>query len=446
MKGRAKSRRQQNGSTRKGATTKEQTKMRTTGLLLLVFIVMVIMSATSSAEDPTAVAFTTNVTTAGGTVYSFTVLYADDGEIDVNTIGDNDVRVTGPGGFDVASAFVSVNINTNGTPRIATYSIVPPGGSWDFADNGTYNVVMQANAVRDGIGNPVAAGNIGSFTVMTSTSTPTPTPFPGTVLGNISTRLEVHTGDNALIGGFIVTGTQPKKVIVRAIGPSLNVNGMPLPGRLENPTLELDGPGGLIASNDDWRSTQEAEIIATTVQPTNDLESAIVATLPANSTGYTAIVRGMNNSTGIALVEAFDLDRSVDSKLANISTRGFVETVNNVMIGGFIVLGPDPQEVIVRAIGPSLANANPPVAGALPDPMLELRDSNGALLASNDNWQDSPDKQAIIDTDVPPTNDLESAIVATLPSSVSGIGYTAIVSGVNGTTGVALVEVFALAP
>ena len=291
-------------------------------------------------------------------------------------------------------------------------------------------------------------GMVGYVTVAdsTPTPTPTPTPFPGTVLGNISTRLEVETGDNALIGGFIVTGTQPKKVIVRAIGPSLNVNGVPVPGKLENPTLELDGPGGLIASNDDWRSTQEAEIIASTVQPTNDLESAIVATLPANSTGYTAIVRGVGNSTGIALVEAFDLDRAVDSKLANISTRGFVQTVDNVMIGGFIVLGPDPQTVIVRAIGPSLANAVPPVAGALADPMLELRDSNGALLASNDNWQDSADKQAIIDSGVPPTNDMESAIVATLPASVTGIGYTAIVSGVSGATGVGLVEVYALAP
>jgi len=422
--------------------------MRATRPFLLVFVAIVIMAVTSKAEDPTALAMTTNVTTAGGTLYSFTVLYSDDGEIEVSSLGDNDVRVTGPGSFDVAAAFVSVNINTNGTPRIATYSIVPPGGSWDFADNGTYSVVMQANAVRDGIGNPVAPGVIGSFTVMTSSSspTPTPTPFPGTVLGNISTRLEVETGDNALIGGFIVTGTQPKKVLLRAIGPSLNVGGVPVPGKLENPTLELDGPGGRIASNDDWRSTQEAEIIATTVQPTNDLESAIVATLPANSTGYTAIVRGMNNSIGIALVEAFDLDRSVDSKLANISTRGFVQTGDNVMIGGFIVLGPDPQKVIVRGIGPSLADAVPPVAGALADTMLELRDSNGALLASNDNWQDSPDKQAIIDSGVPPKNDMESAIVATLPSSVNGIGYTAIVSGIDGATGVGLVEVFALAP
>ena len=160
------------------------------------------------------------------------------------------------------------------------------------------------------------------------------------------------TGDNVSIGGFIVTGTQPKKVIVRAIGPSL-----PVTGKLANPTLELYGPGGvLIASNDDWRSTQEAEIIASTVPPTNDLESAIVATLPASPSGlgYTAVMRGVNNTTGVGLVEVYDLDPTADSKLANISTRGQVLTGNDVMIGGIIVVGTGPQKVIVRAIGPSL--------------------------------------------------------------------------------------------
>lgn len=281
------------------------------------------------------------------------------------------------------------------------------------------------------------------------TPTPTATPTPTTTsLGNISTRLSVQTGDNVLIGGFIVTGTQPKKVIVRAIGPSLSANGQPLPGRLENPILDLNGPGGLIATNDDWRSTQEAEIIATGVAPTNDLESAIVATLPANNAGYTATVRGANNTTGIALVEAFDLDTTVDSKLANISTRGLVQTGDNVMIGGFIVLGPDPQQVIVRAIGPSLAHADPPVVGALADPALEIHDGNGTIIASNDNWQDNSDsdRQAIIDSGVAPTDPLESAVITTLSSSVTGIGYTAIVSGDEGGTGVGLVEIFALAP
>ena len=150
-------------------------------------------------------------------------------------------------------------------------------------------------------------------------------------------------------------------MIIRAIGPSLSSF---FPGALADPVLELrDSSGGLIRSNDNWRSDQEAEIIATTIPPSNDLESAIVATLPANSSAYTAIVRGVNNGTGIGVVEAYDLDQTVDSKLANISTRGFVQTGNNVLIGGLIVLGQDPLRVIVRAIGPSL-----PVPGALGDP------------------------------------------------------------------------------
>ena len=143
-----------------------------------------------------------------------------------------------------------------------------------------------------------------------------------------------------------------------------------------------DSTGGLIQSNDNWRSDQEAEIIATTIPPSNDLESAIVATLPANSSAYTATVRGVNNGTGIGVVEAYDLNRAVNSKLANISTRGLVQTGDNVLIGGLIVLGQNPLRVIVRAIGPSL-----PVAGSLADPTLELRDGNGGLVAANDNWR-----------------------------------------------------------
>ena len=243
------------------------------------------------------------------------------------------------------------------------------------------------------------------------------------------------------IGGFIVTGTQPKKIIVRAIGPSL-----PLPGKLANPSLGLYGPGGvLIASNDNWRSSQEAEIIATGLQPTNDLESAIVATLPASpdGIGYTAIMSGVNSTTGLGLVEVYDLDSTADSKLANISTRGQVLTDDDVMIGGVIVVGAAPQRVIVRAVGPSLGSVG--VTGALQDPTLELHNGDGTLIASDDNWRDTQQAE-IVATGLQPTNDLESAIVATLPSSPSGIGYTAIVRGVNGTTGIALVEFYALAP
>ncbi len=251
------------------------------------------------------------------------------------------------------------------------------------------------------------------------------------VLANISTRLRVQTDDNILIGGFIVTGTQPKKVIVRAIGPSL-----PLVGKLEDPTLELFGPSGSIGSNDDWRTGGQAlEIFTSTLAPSNDFESAILATLPANSTVYTAIVRGAGGGTGIGLVEVYDLDRAVDSTLANISSRGLVETGDNVSIGGFIISGSTTKKVIVRAIGPSLS-----LPGKLADPTLELFNRDGVPIASNDNWRTGGQEAEIIASTVPPTDDLESAVVATLPPT----SHTAIVRGNGGTTGVALIEVYAL--
>jgi hypothetical protein len=250
---------------------------------------------------------------------------------------------------------------------------------------------------------------------------------------NISTRLRVETGDNALIGGFIVTGTQPKKIIVRGIGTSL-----PFLDRLENPTLELHGPFGLIEANDNWvESPNRQAIIDSTIPPGSGFESAIVATVPANNSAYTAIVRGAGGETGIGVVEAYDLDGTVDSKLANISTRGLVQTGDNVLIAGTIVVGPAAQRVIVRAIGPSL-----PVLGKLEDPVLELRDGNGELVAANDNWRIGGQEAEIIATTIPPGNDLESAIVATLPAG--GASYTAIVRGVGDTTGIAVVEVYAL--
>ncbi len=252
---------------------------------------------------------------------------------------------------------------------------------------------------------------------------------PGT-FGNISTRLRVETADNVLIGGFIITGTQPKNVIVRAIGPSLT-----LPGPLADPVLELHGSGAFSTLiNDNWRSDQEAEIVATTVPPTDDLESAIVASLPANNSAYTAIVRGGNDGTGIGVVEAYDLDSAADSKLANISTRGLVQTGNDVLIGGFIIVGQNPMTVMVRAIGPSLN-----VPGPLADPTLELRNGDAALIAFNDNWR-SDQEAEIIATTIQPSNDLESALMQTLPPG----NYTVVVHGVNNVTGVGLVEAYAL--
>jgi hypothetical protein len=257
--------------------------------------------------------------------------------------------------------------------------------------------------------------------------------IPQSTLLNISTRLDVQTGNNVLIGGFIITGTQPKKVIVRGIGPSLGTAGVS--GALADPVLELHEPDGTVITNDNWKDTQEAEIVATTVPPSNELESAIVATLDPGA--YTAIVSGRNGGTGIALVEAYDLDQTVDSQLANISTRGLVETGDNVMIGGFIV-GGDTGSVALRAIGPSLIASG--VTNALADPFLELHDVNGAVVASNDNWQESADKQVFIDDGIAPTNDKESIILGTLTAGA----YTAIVSGVGQGTGVGLVEAYNL--
>jgi len=250
----------------------------------------------------------------------------------------------------------------------------------------------------------------------------------------------VQTGDNVLIGGFIITGTQPKKVILRAIGPSLANASPPVPGALADPILDVYSGGTALATNDNWTDApNKQEIIDSTIPPTDDKESAILMTLAPGP--YTAVVRGATNTTGVGLVEAYDLDDTADSKLANISTRGLVQTGDNVLIGGFIVLGESPQKVIVRAIGPSLANANPPVPDALADPILELHNPDGSTLASNDNWRDTQEAD-IMATTIPPTNDAESAIVATLTPNA----YTAIVRGASATTGVALVEVYALGP
>ena len=255
---------------------------------------------------------------------------------------------------------------------------------------------------------------------------------------NISTRAQVLTGDNILDGGFIITGTESKDVIIRGIGPSLSSPG--LSGVLADPTLELHGPNSsaLLATNDNWQDTQAYDIQGTGIAPTNNLESAILATLEPGA--YTVILAGKDRGTGTGLVEVYDLDQlQLDSMLANISTRGSVGTGDDVLIGGFI-LGPDggaSSTILVRAIGPSLAAAQ--VAGPLEDPEIELYDSNGASIGFNDNWKDSQETQ-IEATGLAPQNDQESAILETLAAGP----YTAIVRGVNMTSGVALVEIYKL--
>jgi hypothetical protein len=272
----------------------------------------------------------------------------------------------------------------------------------------------------------------------------------GPQLGNISTRAFVQTGDNVVIGGFIVQGTETKRAIIRAIDPGLTQYGVP--SALANPALELhNGAGALIASNDNWRTTtiggiisanQVRDIQASGYAPGDGRESAIIADLRPDN--YTAIVRGVNNTTGVALVEVYGLAPETNSILGNISTRSFVQTDDNVMIGGFIVQGAQTKRVIVRVIGPELTQYGVP--NVLADPTLELHDGTGALIASNDNWQTTViggiitagQVAAIQNSGHAPTAATESAIVADLPPG----NYTAVVRGVGNTTGVALVEVY----
>jgi len=566
-------------------------------------------SATLTITNSTVAGNTTivsgNFANCGGGIFT------EDGS--TTTAGSTIIaRNNGPNGPDLCGPVISQNYNLVGNNADATITppqpsdlIGTPGapidpliGPLQYNGGPTFTRALQSNSPAVNHGDSAApatdqrgyyragVADIGAFE------------FGGTVpvsLGNLSTRGRVETGNDALIGGFIITGLYPKKIMVRAIGPSLPLpagtpfptspsvtrtttgtesvaevqrilippavggtyrlifynpylsGGAPmgsLPQRaglhasvtigwnysvdqirdavlaantwwaftktgwvldynlpfsyfgtgsfrepvvtgteggydfqfgtpissqntwvyglnlividdsnlqygtggppnsvLADPTLELrDSSGGLIASNDNWKirpdgSSQQAEIEATGIPPTNDLESAIVTTLPADNSAYTAIVRGVNNGTGLGVVEVYDLNRTVDSTLGNISTRGLVQTGDNVLIAGIIVAGQMSQKVIIRAIGPSLT-----LAGKLADPMLELHDANGAIVASNDNWRTNQEAE-IIATNLAPANDLESAIVWTL---APGSSYTAIVRGVNDTAGLAVVEVYTI--
>ena len=249
--------------------------------------------------------------------------------------------------------------------------------------------------------------------------------------------MRVQTGANVGIGGFIITGSAPMHVLLRAIGPSLAQSGVP--DALADTVLELHGPGAFVTiTNDNWRDdpVQEAAIIATGIPPTNNLESAIDTTL--NPGAYTAIISGKNNTSGVGLVEVYDLSQAVPAKLANISTRAFVSTGDNVVIAGFILGNHNGNDrIVVRGLGPSLTAAGVP--NALANPTLELRDSNGVVLIANNDWQDNPAQAAeLTAAGLAPTNNLESGIAATLSPGL----YTALLAGVNNGTGVGLVEVY----
>jgi hypothetical protein len=246
----------------------------------------------------------------------------------------------------------------------------------------------------------------------------------------------VEAGEGVMIGGFIITGNEAKRVIIRGIGPSMASVGVQ--GAISDPILRLFGPSGSeLAVNDDWQNTQQGEIELTGLAPQNPRESAIIATLPPAN--YTASVAEVNSRNGVGLVEVYDLNSGANARLANISTRGSVQTAENVMIGGFVLGGNsiNPARVVVRALGPSLQLVG--IAAPLSNPTLQLFDSNGQAIFNNDNWQDVPSQAAQLQAlNLAPSNPAESAIVAMLPPGL----YTAVVAGRNGGTGIGLIEVY----
>ena len=339
----------------------------------------------------------------------------------LNYIGTNDPTFVVPG---IASGNSSV-------PTLAGVELQPDGRILIY---GSFN---RVNGIpRTGVAWLLPDGSVDPAFV------PDPSVIATGFAVNLSTRVVVGTGDHVLIGGFIVDGTSPKRLMLRAIGPSLSSSGVPMP--LADPRVSLrDSSGAVIAQNDNWRTTQTGGLIkgdqaddikATGIAPTSDAESAMIVTLAPGP--YTAIVEGAGGGTG--LIEMYDLDgASPTTRVANISTRGDVATGDNVLIGGAILGGTHPTEVLVRALGPSLTASG--VTGALQDPSLTLYNSNGFLVGSNENWKDNQAAD-IKNTGAAPTDDREAAILSVFQPG----NYTAVVRGKNNTTGIGLVEFYSL--
>ncbi len=350
-------------------------------------------------------------------------------------------------GFSAGPALVTVF--TNGIPSDATYLVVaqaaptptpspspsiPPTPSPTVTPSPTSTPSITPTPTPSPTATPSPSVTPTPDPSVTPTPTPSPTPPQGAQSQNVSTRMNVRTGDSQAIGGFIITSGDPKKVIIRGLGPSLGDNG--ITSVLADPTLELHGPdGALLVSNDNWRDTQETAIEATGLAPTDNLESAIVATLQPGA--YTVVVSGKDATTGVAMVEIYDLDPSGSSRLANLSTRASVETGEDVVITGFI-LGVEQidADIVIRGLGPSLAHYA--VSGVLANPTLELRDSEGTLVKSDDDWQDDPAQAFLLTASgLAPDSPLEAALEVSLAAG----SYTAILAG-NGGTGVGIVEIY----
>ncbi len=370
-----------------------------------------------------------NPINGGRAVYPFTITHPGPYTVSINVKAPSD---------SANSVFASIDGEPVAPTMIWDTPVTAGFQSKTITWRGTGGVSPKVWSLNSGIHQLVLRGReanlkLGQISISQSVNASSPTPPPARQsLLNVTTRAFVQNGDNVMIGGFIILGSKSKKVIIRALGPSLAKAGVI--GAMVDPILKLhDSKGTLIAWNDNW-TTRRNEVAATGIPPSDGRESAIVATLkPGN---YTAIVESKTGAPGVALFELYDLD-AASSHLVNISTRGKVGTGDNVVIGGFIIGGDQPTKVLIRAIGPSLTKSG--VANALQDPRLELHGSTGSLIFANDNWR-TAQQQQIKAAGIPPKDDKEAAIIATLkPGS-----YTAIVRGGGNATGVALVEVYNL--
>ena len=385
----------------------------------------------------------------------------------VNDPGDSD---SGPNNFQNYPLITSVTPTSSG--RFPAYLVA---GTIDSTANSTFRIEFFGGAYAAALGDGASPFPLGFTNVTTdasghasfqmtvgnnlelsvfgltatdssgNTSEFSPAYPPPAQLLNLSTRTPVENGEKVMIGGFIVVGSGDKKVVLRGLGPSLKQAGVE--GALSDPVLQLrDSTGASIAENDNWEDTQKGEIEASGLAPSNKLESAILATLPAKpatqgGAGYTALLSGKGGATGIGLSEIYDLAVSANAKLANISTRGFVGSGDALLIGGFITGPTDGRSqvrLLIRGIGPSLGAHG--ITAPLQDPLLELHDANGTTFASNDNWRDSFYAPEIVASGLAPADNREAAIVTVLRPR--GEGITAVLRGVNGGTGVALVEIY----
>jgi hypothetical protein len=348
-------------------------------------------------------------------------------------VTNNILRRSGDYSADILGSGVLIPEDPNGTdirPGMTFSGTVDDNGKV-YAFNGRLtNRIGHGYSPLDGFGfiNVEAAVAAPVPTVL-----PNPSPVPVQLL-NIAGRLQVGSGDDVGIAGFIMQGSTSKRILMRAIGPSLQASsGIANP--LQNPVLELHDSNGGVTINDDWRSAQETEIQQSGAAPTDNRESAIIANLPPGN--HTALIRGAGGSTGVGVVEVFDLQPD-QGELGNLSVRGNVQADDNVLIAGIIVGAGEPKRVLFRGIGPELKAHGVPTA--LDDTTMELRDVNGVLLGTNDNWGDAGNATEIAGTGIAPVDSRESAILLTL-----GPGhYTSIVRGANGKTGIGLAEAYKL--